>query len=196
MSKYSCRYLLSRFGTQRVSAIAIILLLVSVGACSVQIYVLSEENLVKSLSLDSLRRQTAELKKKQDLLMEKVNSIEIELAKYRLRRPTYAELQEFLTADQIDKRTYVKEQYVCVNFAADLKHSAAGFGYNISFVTVNFDAPDKSGGHALNGAYLSDGSWVWIEPQTDSIHWGTIEQYLKSFFDVEWVKVETLAIVW
>jgi len=66
--------------------------------------------------------------------------------------PTYSELYEFLRIDQTDKMSYQEGRYVCINFAADLKRNAALAGYNIGFVSVNYDGPKKGGGHAFNGA--------------------------------------------
>jgi hypothetical protein len=119
-----------------------------------------------------------------------------ELSHYKLRRPTYEELQSFLAKDGTSERSYVDQSYVCMNFAYDLKASAAEQGWNISFVSVNYDDPRGGGGHACNGAYLADGSWVWIEPQNDRIYTGPIESYLQTFLHVSWVKVESMVIVW
>jgi len=167
-----------------------------VGVCVVQTYVVSEENHRQLVAIGTLNRQITELTVKQNELVSKVTTLELDLGKHKLRRPTYSDLYEFLRTDQTDKKKYEEGLYVCMNFAADLKRNAALAGYNISFVSVNFDAPNKSGGHALNGAYLLDGSWVWIEPQNDKIYTGTIEDYLGSFFRLDWVRVEELAIVW
>jgi hypothetical protein len=175
---------------------AILALLVVVGGCLLQIYALEEHNHRQLLAIGVLNRQIADLNFRQNELATKVTTLELDLAKCRLKRPTYFELQEFLRIDQTDRKNYREGQYVCINFAADLKRNAALVGYNVSYVAVNYRGPRGSGGHALNGAYLSDGSWVWIEPQSDKIYVGTIEDYLKSFLRVDWVTVEELAIVW
>jgi len=185
-----------RLGQPRMYVTAILLLLVAVGVCFAQIYVMGEENGRQFTAISGLSRQVTELVSKQNELATKVTALELDLAKRKLKRPSYSELQEFLRIDQTDRKNYQEGRYVCINFAADLKRNAVLVGYNISYVVVNYEGPNKSGGHGFNSAYLSDGSWVWIEPQNDKIYTGTIEDYLKSFLKVGWVKVEELAIVW
>jgi hypothetical protein len=143
-----------------------------------------------------MRVRLSRLEGEVEALEVKARSLESQLATYKLRRPDLAELQSFLSADQTDKNQYQRLRYVCINFAADLKRNAARVGYNISFVTVNYEYEGGSAGHALNGAYLADGSWVWIEPQNDGIYRGTIEEYLAAFFKLSLVKVKEIAIVW
>jgi len=125
-----------------------------------------------------------------------LTSINNELKHYKLNRPTEYELKLFLSIDDTDKHEYKKGSYVCINFAKDLKVNAAKAGWNISFIVVNFISPKGEEGHALNGAYLADGRWVWIEPQNDKIYYGSIEEYLKEFFNIEWVQIEEYAIIW
>jgi len=117
------------------------------------------------------------------------------LEKYRLRCFTSIdELRKFLEEDDVNFREYAKG-YVCINFARDLKIHAERMGYNVSFIIVNFNSPEGEEGHALNGAYLSNGEFVYIEPQTDGIYF-SLEEALKDTFDLEWVKIEDYAIIW
>lgn len=116
---------------------------------------------------------------------------------YALRRPTMEELRVFLAQDNTDHNKYKDSGYVCINFAVDLKIAARQQHWNLSFVVVNFhDSSSESYGHALNGAYLADGTFVWIEPQYDIIYAGSIEKFLEYSFDVRGVVVEELAVVW
>jgi hypothetical protein len=69
-------------------------------------------------------------------------------------------------------------------------------GYNISYVSLNYEDPDGSWGHSFNATYLADGSSVRIEPQNDRIYRGTIEEFLQLFLKVSWVKNKEIATTW
>ena len=43
---------------------------------------------------------------------------------------------------------------------------------------------------------MTDGSWVWVEPQSDMIYTGSLEAYLENFMEVSWVEVVDVVIVW
>ena len=172
------------------------ILLIATVTTSGYAYYLHEENLQRIRDLSLMRVELGRLEGEVKALEVKVRSLESELTTYKLRRPSLSELQLFLRIDQIDKNEYKRLSYVCINFAADLKRNAARAGYNISFVTVNYEHEGGSAGHALNGAYLSDGSWVWIEPQKDKIHQGTIEECLRALFKLQYAKIGEIAIVW
>jgi len=144
----------------------------------------------------SLESRVQDLESDQTRLKNEKMQLSKELSHYRLKRPTYYELLDFLANDGTSEHVYRKGSYVCMNFAWDLKANAIQQGWNISFVSINFDDPTGGGGHACNGAYLADGSWVWIEPQTDRIYRDSVESYLESFFGVSWVQVEEIVVVW
>lgn len=92
-----------------------------------------------------------------------------------LKSPTLEELKVFLREDRTDKHLYLDEEtheYLCIDFAIDLRRSAMKRGYNVSWVSVYYKAPDgESYAHALNAAYLADGALVFIEPQTDELYY-------------------------
>ena len=116
-----------------------------------------------------------------------------------LARPSRTELAEFLAKDLTDQRTY-RTGYVCMHFASDLKHNAALAGWNLSVVLVNFQFREFNGfvqvnGHVLNGVYLADGSFVYIEPQTDKI-FSSLLEHLKVFLNEPQIKILEVAIVW
>jgi len=183
-----------RFGFGKWHCLTAVLLVVTVGTFGYAYYVQAENlQIVRDLSL--MRSELGRLEGEAKALEVKVQSLEAELSVHKLGRPSLSELQLFLKTDQTDKHEYKRLSYVCINFAADLKRNGARAGYNISFVSVNYES-DGSWGHALNGAYLSDGSWVWIEPQNDKIYHGTIEEYLMVFFKLSYVKIKEIAIVW
>ena len=158
------------------------------------------------IALDSLNVQIELLKRQQALAAS--------LGVKPLRRPSLGELTAFLAKDTVSDLEYRKQQgipvtvgnesfrigYVCMNYAADLKMKAALAGLNISYVSINFIGYREVGvfieaGHALNGALLSDGRWVWIEPQTDAVSF-SLQDHLKRFYGVSSVDVISLAIAW
>lgn len=112
-----------------------------------------------------------------------------------LRRPTMDELKAFLASDRTSNQTY-QVGYVCMNYAADLKVNAARAGFNLSVIIINY-VSEKSGGggHVLNGAFLADGRWVWIEPQNDRVAL-SLEDHLRLFLRLPDVRVTEVAIVW
>ncbi|MFX0205168.1 MAG: hypothetical protein ACFFDT_04220 [Candidatus Hodarchaeota archaeon] len=99
-----------------------------------------------------------------------------ELENYSLKRPSIAELREFLTEDSTDKR-YPSERYDCKNFATDLRFNARNQGYNMCIVMIDinyhFTGPNGTwtyyGGHTINGVILDDKTFVYVEPQMDYI---------------------------
>jgi hypothetical protein len=91
-----------------------------------------------------------------------------------LNRPTLQQLEGFLRASNVSKHAYVEPSYVCMNFAQDLQTSAKAGGWNMSVVVFNYNVVWNgkvyaTGFHALNGLYLANGSWVYVEPQTSRI---------------------------
>jgi len=119
------------------------------------------------------------------------------LGRFELRRPSEGELAAFLISDLTDRHSYQETNftYVCTQFARDLKANARVAGWNFSFVMIyysmnftetrierhkinqttilethNIIVHIYETSHAANGVYLSDGSFVYVEPQTDRIY--------------------------
>ncbi|MBS7646183.1 MAG: hypothetical protein QXR65_09215 [Candidatus Bathyarchaeia archaeon] len=120
-----------------------------------------------------------------------------ELEKHRLKRPTINELRAFLEMDYTNEHRYDVESYICVHYARDLKANAAQRGYNLCFITVNYKVGlfGEERGHALNGAYLSDGSFVYIEPQRDKIH-ETLMDALRDLEDNPNIEIIHFVAIW
>jgi hypothetical protein len=92
----------------------------------------------------------------------------------RLNRPTIQQLVSFLQTSNVSKHAYTDPTYVCMNFAQDLQVSAKAAGWNMSVVVFNYDVTWNgktyaTAFHALNGVYLANDSWVYVEPQTNRI---------------------------
>lgn len=81
-----------------------------------------------------------------------------------LRNPEMWELRWFLLTDQTD-RVGETLGWKCIDYAVTLRTEATKQGYDFDVVLLDFD----STGHAVNGCRLSDGRYVWVEPQTDDI---------------------------
>jgi len=160
---------------------------------------LRKENLGLRDELAFLREgyesELARLRDSQALYLAQIELLQHQQASNNLRRPSEQELRMFLASDLTDSQPFVIGHYVCMNYASDLKRNAALAGWNISVVIVNYNSSRGIYGHVLNGAYLSDGRWAWIEPQKDLIAW-SLETHLKEFLKVAWLKIIDLAVVW
>ena len=149
-----------------------------------------------SLELVDLRNKNSELEKN-------VFSLKSSIEKLSLRRPTESDLRSLLF--EFPRRTYDEQVYVCIHFSWDLKQFSRIRGYNISFIVVNYEVLNTGSvvgrGHALNGAYLSDGSWVWIEPQAGtfirgSLSSSSLSMVLKNTFYGQVIILTHFVVVW
>ncbi len=119
------------------------------------------------------------------------NSLSSELERYRLNNPTIDELKDFLMKDQTSKKIS-SVGYDCTYFARDLRNNARFSGINMCIVVLDVTASvrdeygpfDFYGGQMMNGVTLSDGTFVWIEPQDDSIIYDreTLEHHVFEVF--------------
>jgi len=53
-----------------------------------------------------------------------------------LRNPTYKEMRDFLASDEIDSNSFIRGEYVCSDFAADLNHNAEVKGIRVAYVRI------------------------------------------------------------
>jgi len=151
--------------------------------------------------VSSLESDKAELERLKGELEKQVSELDRELAKIKVQRPTYEELDRFLLLDITDKKSYVRDFYVCSDYAIDLRMNARQAGWNVSVVFVWWKTRGNEFAHALNSAYLADGTLVWIEPQYDSVYSGSIEGVLEViFYTGEYYtvnpKVTELLVIW
>lgn len=82
-----------------------------------------------------------------------------------LRNPNMWELRLFLMEDQTD-RIGETLRWRCIDYAINLRNEAIKRGLDVDIVLLDFD---ENRGHAINGCKLSDGRYVYIEPQTDDV---------------------------
>jgi hypothetical protein len=83
---------------------------------------------------------------------------------YVLRDPSYREMGDFLAWDRTSEREYVESEYVCVDFAADVKANAAREGIRCAYVVIEYHRGD---GHTIVAFDTTDEGLVFIEPQFD-----------------------------
>jgi len=80
-----------------------------------------------------------------------------------LYNPTYKELKEFLAGDKTDSNLFIKGEYVCFDFAAELNNNAEANGIRAAYVRIH----SKEWGHAVAAFETVDRGLVFIEPQSD-----------------------------
>ena len=80
-----------------------------------------------------------------------------------LSNPTYKQLREFLTGDKTDSNPFIKDEYVCFDFAAELNNNAETNGIRAAYVRIR----SKEWGHAVVAFETVDRGLVFIEPQSD-----------------------------
>ncbi|MEM3589408.1 MAG: hypothetical protein QXN33_00225 [Candidatus Bathyarchaeia archaeon] len=99
---------------------------------------------------------------------DRLSELRARLALFTLQNPTWDELRAFLKGDDTDERGTL-----CPISAWRLRLRAREKGWNMSYVLVNFwflnDSKPVFVGHALNGIWLANGTWVWIEPSNDDV---------------------------
>jgi hypothetical protein len=81
-----------------------------------------------------------------------------------LRNPTYEEMRKLLIQDKTDLNTFVKGEYVCSDFSAQLNNNAEANGIRAAYVRIR----SKKWGHAIVAFETIDRGLVFIEPQSDS----------------------------
>lgn len=81
-----------------------------------------------------------------------------------LHNPTDKELREFLTRDTTDSNPFIKGEYVCFDFAAELNNNAEASGIRAAYVRIHA----KEWGHAVVAFETVDRGLIFIEPQSDN----------------------------
>jgi len=83
---------------------------------------------------------------------------------YVLRDPSYQEMQAFLTQDETSEQEYLRNEYICVDFAANVKANAAEEGIRCAYVVIEYLGIT---GHAIVAFDTTDRGLVYVEPQFD-----------------------------
>ncbi len=80
-----------------------------------------------------------------------------------LSDPTHKEMKEFLAGDETDSQPYIKGEYVCNDFAAQLDNNAEADGIRTAYVRIR----SKNWWHAVVAFETLDRGLIFIEPQSD-----------------------------
>jgi len=91
------------------------------------------------------------------------SSGEITATRVELRNPTYNELKEFLAQDNTESKSFIKGEYVCFDFAAELNNNAEASGIRAAYVRIHAE----QWGHAVVAFETVDRGLIFIEPQSD-----------------------------
>lgn len=83
---------------------------------------------------------------------------------YVLTDPGYQEVGSFLARDSTSEREYVENEYVCVDFAADVKANATEEEIRCAYVVIEYRGGT---GHSIIAFDTTDQGLVFIEPQSD-----------------------------
>jgi hypothetical protein len=123
------------------------------------------------------------------------------LTRVNLRNPTYKELMEFLARDKTDLKPYIKDEYICSDFSADVNINAELEGIRAAWVVVKFPPSGLYWGHALVAFETIDKGLIFIEPQLDEIakpvigksYWQSVGRPRPLYYDDTVVEIQ---IIW
>lgn len=98
---------------------------------------------------------------------------------YNIRDPSYKEVLSFIQKDKTDRLKY-SDDFVCLNFAINLKTNSFNEGFRCLIVLLSFS--DANIGHAIVVFNTTDKGLIYVEPQSDNIvtvnigqkYWGEV----------------------
>lgn len=85
-------------------------------------------------------------------------------SRYNLRNPSYKEMNDFLSQDTTDSNAYIKDEYVCSDFSAEVNNNAEAKGIRCAIVTISYP---EGYGHTVVAFETADKGLIFIEPQYD-----------------------------
>jgi len=160
-----------------------ILAVVAIASLITIVWVLNELNRVQNSRLlvdDELQAMQAELatveielnasKDRVESLEDTLSNLQVNYDRltagngYVLRDPSYQEMKAFLTQDETSEQEYLRDEYICVDFAANVKANAAEEGIRCAYVVIEYLGTT---GHAIVAFDTTDRGLVYIEPQFD-----------------------------
>ncbi|MCL0091718.1 hypothetical protein M1N59_00390 [Dehalococcoidales bacterium] len=129
-----------------------------------------------------------------------IGSKEGKATRVDLHNPTYKELMDFLRRDKTDLKPYIKGEYTCSNFSADVNINAELEGIRAAYVILRFAGEDVRG-HAIVAFETVDKGLIFIEPQTDEIakpvigesYWQSVGRIRPTDYDDTVVEIQ---IIW
>ena len=160
-----------------------ILAVVAIASLITIVWVLNELNRVQNSRLlvdDELQAMQAELatveielnasKDRVESLEDTLSNLQVNYDRltagygYVLRDPSYQEMKAFLTQDETSEQEYLRNEYICVDFAANVKANAAEEGIRCAYVVIEYLGTT---GHAIVAFDTTDRGLVYVEPQFD-----------------------------
>ncbi len=175
--------MMERNSNRKFWSAVIILAIVAVASLITMAWVLNELNNVRNsrLQLDAeLQAMQVELtgveielnasKELVESLEDTLSNLQANYARlttgygYVLRDPSYQEMKAFLEQDETSEQEYLMNEYICVDFAANVKANAAKEGIRCAYVVIEYLGTT---GHAIVAFDTTDRGLVYIEPQFD-----------------------------
>jgi len=120
--------------------------------------------------LATVEIELSESKELAESLEDTLSNLQVNYAKlttgygYVLRDPSYQEMKDFLKQDETSEQEYLRNEYICVDFAANVKANAAREGIRCAYVVIEYLGTT---GHAIVAFDTTDRGLVYIEPQFD-----------------------------
>jgi hypothetical protein len=174
----------------------IILAIVAVASLITMVWVLNELNSVRNsrLQVDAeLQAMQAELttveielnasKELVESLEDTLSNLQVNYARlttgydYVLRDPSYQEMKAFLEQDETSEQEYLRNEYICVDFAANVKANAAEEGIRCAYVVIEYLGTT---GHAIVAFDTTDRGLVYVEPQFD---WDVVPEVGRRYYE-------------
>jgi hypothetical protein len=84
---------------------------------------------------------------------------------FAAHNPSYQEMKDFLAKDPTNSKVYVKEQYVCSDYASEVNNNAESQGIRSAVVELRYP---NDFAHALVAFDTSDRGFIYVEPQFDT----------------------------
>jgi len=175
--------MIERYSYKRFRLAIIILVIVAIASLVATAWVLDELNKARTslLSVDdemgAMQAELATIEIELNSSKELVESLEAALSNlqvnyarlttgygYVLRDPSYQEMKDFLEQDETSEQEYLENEYICVDFAADVKANAAKEGLRCAYVVIEYYG---GSGHTIVALDTTDRGLVYIEPQFD-----------------------------
>ncbi len=84
---------------------------------------------------------------------------------FNTHNPTYQEVKDFLAEDRTNSKHYVKDQYVCSDYASEVNNNAESRGIRCAVVELRWP---NDYAHALVAFDTVDKGLLYFEPQSDA----------------------------
>lgn len=99
--------------------------------------------------------------------------------------PTWSQLMAFLSQDQTETHTYIRNVYDCSQFSRDIHNNAEAAGIRAAEVAVDFS--NKVDGHALNAFLTTDYGLVYVDcteapDKIARVKAGTVFRAVKAYY--------------